>query len=82
VLTLANLAGRLPSHVDRIMLNDPEADHVPTTKPATAPRSRHWLHGHTHAYRDYTVGRTRIIVNARGYRSQNPNFNPTLTVEV
>jgi predicted phosphodiesterase len=41
-----------------------------------------WLHGHTHTSRDYTVGRTRIVANARGYRNQNPNFNAALTVEV
>jgi Icc-related predicted phosphoesterase len=39
-----------------------------------------WLHGHAHVFRDYVVGRTRIVANARGYRNENPNFAPAFTV--
>lgn len=46
-----------------------------------------WLHGHIHANRDYTIGNTRVIANPRGYalgpgRRENPDFDPTLVVEV
>ena len=39
-----------------------------------------WVHGHIHVFRDYVVGRTRIVANARGYRKQNPAFDPTFTI--
>ena len=29
--------------------------------------ARLWLHGHTHAPRDYVVGTTRVVCNPRGY---------------
>ena len=29
--------------------------------------ARLWLHGHTHAARDYVVGTTRVVCNPRGY---------------
>jgi hypothetical protein len=31
---------------------------------------------------DYFVGRTRVLCNPRGYPGENPNFNPSLVVEV
>jgi len=39
-----------------------------------------WVHGHIHVFRDYVVGRTRIVANARGYRKQNPEFDPIYTI--
>jgi Icc-related predicted phosphoesterase len=43
-----------------------------------------WLHGHTHASRDYRVGDTRIVCNPRGYAHQllpeNAAFAPGLVV--
>lgn len=53
-----------------------------------------WVHGHIHECRDYTVGRTRVIANPRGYVTgsspalprrtnvENPAFDPSLVVEV
>lgn len=43
-----------------------------------------WIHGHTHSSCDYRIGRTRVVCNPRGYCdfALNPNFNPTLVVEV
>lgn len=55
-----------------------------------------WVHGHTHHSFDYTIGRTRVITNPRGYSrkvslgytepsvyvNENANFNPVLRIEV
>lgn len=53
-----------------------------------------WVHGHIHECRDYTVGRTRVVANPRGYVTEsspalprrtdveNPAFDPALVVEV
>ncbi|MBE7246614.1 MAG: hypothetical protein INR63_16850 [Actinomycetospora chiangmaiensis] len=39
-----------------------------------------WIHGHIHASRDYTVGRTRILANPRGRLGENLGFDPALVV--
>jgi Icc-related predicted phosphoesterase len=48
-----------------------------------------WVHGHAHHSNDYRVGVTRIVANPKGYsaptgrpRSENPDFEETLIVEV
>ncbi len=41
-----------------------------------------WVHGHIHASRDYTVGRTRIVANPKGHPGENPAFDPTLVVSL
>lgn len=48
-----------------------------------------WVYGHTHESRDFNVGATRIVSNAKGYGPwhpgetwENPNFNPALTIEI
>lgn len=43
-----------------------------------------WIHGHTHDSFDYTIGKTRVLCNPRGYRGREPNlnFNPKLVVEL
>jgi len=43
-----------------------------------------WVHGHVHSSFDYTIGKTRVCVNPRGYfaREINPDFNIELIVEV
>jgi len=41
-----------------------------------------WVHGHVHASFDYRVGGTRILCNPHGNGSENPDFDPTLVVEV
>lgn len=46
------------------------------------------IHGHTHESLDYTVGKTRVAVNPRGYvthnqpAGENSKFDPRLTVEI
>lgn len=42
------------------------------------------VHGHTHVSFDYMIGNTHIYCNPRGYvgHELNPNFNPTLTIEL
>jgi Calcineurin-like phosphoesterase len=61
------------------------SDMIPLMHGPLAPR--YWLHGHVHKSLDYTIGDTRVICNPRGYPGpggtrENPNFNPTLTIEV
>jgi len=43
-----------------------------------------WVHGHTHVSNDYMIGDTRVVCNPRGYymHDENPNFSPSLVVEV
>jgi hypothetical protein len=41
-----------------------------------------WCHGHVHSNFDYSIGRCRVLCNPRAYPSENPNFNPRLTVEI
>lgn len=42
-----------------------------------------WIHGHVHHSFDYTLGKTRVRTNPRGYyrREVNPEFNADLVVE-
>jgi predicted phosphodiesterase len=48
-----------------------------------------WIYGHTHENRDFHVGATRVISNAKGYGPwrtgdtwENPHFDPALIVEI
>lgn len=48
-----------------------------------------WIYGHTHETRDFTVGETRVVTNAKGYGPstgnpawENKNFDPTFTIEI
>lgn len=44
-----------------------------------------WIHGHIHAFRDYVVGRTRIICNPLGYQGDTPQqtgFRPDFVVDL
>jgi predicted phosphohydrolase len=42
-----------------------------------------WIHGHTHHSTRYTIGRTQVLSNQRGYRQDgDKEFDPTLTVEL
>ena len=43
-----------------------------------------WVHGHIHRLSDYTVGKTRVIANPRGYVGSEvvAGFNPTFIVDV
>lgn len=40
-----------------------------------------WVHGHTHSFRDYAIGETRIVSNARG-RGLGRHFQPGFVVEL
>ena len=53
-------------------------DLVLATQPAL------WVHGHTHHNVDYRIGRTRVVANQRGYRSDRPasGFRPDLVLEL
>jgi Icc-related predicted phosphoesterase len=49
-----------------------------------------WIYGHTHESRDFTVGATRIVTNAKGYGPwlpkekhwDNETFDPFFTLEI
>jgi Icc-related predicted phosphoesterase len=42
-----------------------------------------WIHGHIHSSASYTLGRTRVVCNPRGYSFEpNPEFDPGLILEV
>jgi predicted phosphodiesterase len=48
-----------------------------------------WIYGHTHERRDFRVGATRVVSNAKGYGPwragetwENPHFDPNLIVEI
>jgi predicted phosphodiesterase len=43
-----------------------------------------WIHGHIHESFDYTIGKTRVICNPRGYfpHDLNPLFNPEFIVQL
>lgn len=42
-----------------------------------------WVHGHIHYCCDYTLGKTRVLANPRGYPTEpRTGFNPGLIVEV
>lgn len=41
-----------------------------------------WVHGHMHDSSDYEIGGTRVLCNPKGYRTENPGFDPGLVVEV
>jgi hypothetical protein len=41
-----------------------------------------WSHGHTHDSFDYTVGRTRVLSNPKGYRDENKAFVPDLVLDL
>jgi predicted phosphodiesterase len=42
-----------------------------------------WVHGHTHAAADYTIGSTRVVSNPRGYPDEPVvDFDPALIIEL
>ncbi len=45
--------------------------------------ARLWLHGHMHISQDYSIGKTRLLCNPRGYTDDpNPDFLPGLVIEL
>ena len=52
-------------------------------------KPNYWFHGHIHTQKDYKVGDTRILCNARGYFSKDEDknkvredFNPLASLEI
>jgi predicted phosphodiesterase len=45
-------------------------------------RAALWIHGHTHAFFDYTERGTRVVCNPRGYPKETTGFRPDLTVQI
>jgi Icc-related predicted phosphoesterase len=43
-----------------------------------------WVHGHTHNTFDYTLGKTRVVVNPYGYKDVevNPQYDRQLVIEI
>ncbi len=43
-----------------------------------------WVHGHTHKSFDYTLGKTRVVVNPYGYKDVevNPQYDKLLVIEL
>ena len=41
-----------------------------------------WIHGHNHNSANYNIGSTQVICNPKGYRNENPEFNPNFFIEV
>jgi Icc-related predicted phosphoesterase len=44
-----------------------------------------WVHGHTHVRRSYTIGKTRVVTNARGLEAKDAgarDFRPTAYFEI
>ncbi|MSN26183.1 MAG: hypothetical protein GJV46_09990 [Geobacter sp.] len=43
-----------------------------------------WIHGHTHNSFDYTLGKTRVVVNPYGYKDVevNPQYDKRLIIEL
>lgn len=41
-----------------------------------------WVHGHSHRAVDYTINKTRILSNPRGYVNEDTGFNPWQVIEV
>lgn len=71
------LHGRWTEYSDGAYASDLSALMVVPGAPAL------WLHGHTHASRDYRVGGTRVVSNPRGYDDENRRgFDPQLVVEI
>ena len=43
-----------------------------------------WIHGHLHCRHDYTVGRTRVVCNARGHarKGEADGYDGRLVIEI
>lgn len=41
-----------------------------------------WISGHTHEGKDYHIGKTRMIINPKGYYKENQTYFPFLVVEI
>lgn len=67
-------------------LRDPVSAAYASNLETLAEKADVWIHGHTHASRDYDIGTCRVVANPRGYRlgdrPQNPRFDPNFIIEV
>lgn len=41
-----------------------------------------WVHGHLHNRSDYSIGKTRVVSNPRGYPGEGTGFDPAFQVDV
>jgi Icc-related predicted phosphoesterase len=42
-----------------------------------------WVHGHIHDSVEYTINKTKVFCNPRGYAGdENPEYNPNLIIEI
>ena len=42
-----------------------------------------WIYGHTHESRDFRIGHTRVVSNAKGYsHDDNPQFDKKCVIEI
>ena len=41
-----------------------------------------WIHGHTHQFQEYFIGKTLIISNPRGYTGEDTLYNPWYLLEL
>ena len=77
-------ARSVPSSV----INDPWAGVYASRLDTLVERSgaELWIHGHIHTPADYSIGRTRVVSNPRGYvnqgRGPHPRFRPDLVIEI
>lgn len=70
------LHGQVTETIDAAYASDLSRDLEGPDAPAL------WIHGHVHVSRDYRVGATRVVANARGRLGENPGFDPELVVTV
>lgn len=42
----------------------------------------YWIHGHTHKFQEYYIGKTKIISNPRGYRGEDTQYDPWHLLEL
>lgn len=42
----------------------------------------YWIHGHTHKYQEYYIGKTKVISNPRGYTGEETLYNPWHLLEL
>lgn len=41
-----------------------------------------WVHGHTHTCFDYKIANTRVVCNPKGYKNENPYFDPNMILTI
>lgn len=41
-----------------------------------------WVHGHVHSSMQYSIDKTRVVINPRGYGSENPDYAANMLIEI